>query len=61
MEEPIIDFLQNLGLTWINIGMAISTDYRETTLKVLKENPNITKQEFFKLTGIEQFEYDKRN
>ena len=60
MEEPIIDFLQNLGLTWINIGMAISTDYRETTLKVLKENPNITKQEFFKLTGIEQFEYDKR-
>ena len=61
MEEPIIDFLQNLGLTWINIGMAISTDYREITLKVIKENPNITKQEFFKLTGIKQYEFDKRN
>ena len=58
MAESLINSLKNLGLTWHNIAQAISTDYREITLKVLKENPNITKQEFFKLTGIEPFEYD---
>ena len=60
MDMSTINFLKDLGLTWSNITDAMSTDYREITLKVIKENPNITKQEFFKLTGIEQFEYTPR-
>ena len=58
MAESIINSLRNLGLTGVNIGMAISTEYREITEKVLKENPNLTKQEFFKLTGIKQYEFN---
>lgn len=61
MDMSTINFLRDLGLTWASITAAMSEQHRQTTLKVLKENPNITKQEFFKLTWIKQYEFDKRN
>jgi hypothetical protein len=46
-----------LGLTWVTVAEAVSDDYYEKTSQILKENPKISKIEFLRKLGIEEFKY----
>ena len=45
-------YLEDLGLTWIMIAIALSDSNIERSKKILTENPQITKAEFLKKMGI---------
>lgn len=57
MDMEIENYLRSLGLTWITIAEAMSDEYVEVTTQLIRENPQITKEEFLAKTGIEEFVY----
>ena len=56
-DEQMEQYLRSLGLTWVTVAEAVSDDYYEQTKQILKENPKISKIEFLKKLGIEEFKY----
>ena len=52
----LMDFLQDLGVSQLNILDAICDENYEKSLQLVQENPNITKAEFLEQMGIEEEE-----
>ena len=50
-------FLTALGFNMGTILQAIDLSVLDKSYEVIKNNPNITKEEFLEQTGIEEFEY----
>ena len=50
----LLDFLQALGVSQLNLLDAICDENYEKSLQLVQENPNITKAEFLEQMGIEE-------
>ena len=57
MDMTFENRLRTLGFSWITIAEAMADDVREKTIALLKNNPNITKDEFLKIMNIEEIKY----
>lgn len=51
----VMDYLQSLGLDMITIGEAVEDQKLEKSYQLIKENPQITKNEFLEKMEIEEF------
>jgi len=48
----IDQILRNLGCNWITVTALTDDDHEATTIKLIKQNPKITKQELLQKQGI---------
>ena len=55
MGISVMDYLQSLGLNMGTIGYAIQDGYLEKSYQLIKDNPKISKAEFLKRMGIEEY------
>ena len=51
----VMDYLQGLGVDMITIGQAIDDKNLKKSYLLIKENPTISKKEFFRVLGINEF------
>lgn len=56
MGTLVMDYLQSLKVSWINIGEAIQDGYLERSYQLIQQNPKIGKKEFLKKMEIEEKE-----
>ena len=56
MGVSVMDYLESLELDMITIGRAICDKNLERSYQLIKENPNISKEEFLTAMGIEEWE-----
>ena len=52
----VMDYLQSLKISWEAIGEAICDENLEQSYQLIKENPKITKEEFLRIMGIEEYD-----
>ena len=52
----VMDYLQTLGMSMMTVGTAISDNNLEKSYQLIKDNPQITKQDFLNQMGIEEEE-----
>ncbi len=52
----VMDYLQGLNTDMIAVGRAISDPNLEKSYQLIKENPKITKEEFLRIMGIEEYD-----
>lgn len=53
-DFEIENYLKNLGLNWIAIAEAMSDENYSKTMELLGKKPQITKNDFLKIMGIEE-------
>ena len=51
----VMDYLQGLDVDMITIGQAIDDKNLKKSYLLIKENPTISKKEFFRVLGINEF------
>ena len=56
MGTLVMDCLEKLGVSWITILDAICDENLEQSYQLIKENPEITKEEFLTAMQIEEEE-----
>ena len=55
-DFEIENYLRNLGLSWITIAEAMSDENYNKTMELLDKKPQITKNDFLKIMGIEEID-----
>jgi len=58
--EYILNYLQSIGMSMVDIIEAIADDSIEKSYQLIKENPTISKEEFMRVMGIEEYVRPKR-
>ena len=52
----VMDYLQTLGMSMMTVGTAISDKNLKKSYQLIKDNPQISKQDFLNQMGIEEEE-----